>query len=85
MIYKRLSTTAKLKEHSLYQMAKAGCIDAARIVIHDLLKYHTFNLKGYVCPVQRCAGNKLPYALAEYISQNSRCILYKHIQLLSCF
>jgi len=83
MIHKRLSTTAKMKSHSLYGMAKSGCIDAARLLVADLFLHYRFNLKGYVCPVQRESGNKIPYAFAEFIALNSKCILYKEIFLVS--
>jgi len=79
----RISTTSRLTGHVLYKEAKQGNPDAAQKVIEDIIpiKNQFRYLKGYVCPVLKPAGNKLPLALAYLMASHSNLTLDDSIYL----
>lgn len=68
-----LSTTIRMKGSPFYISANNGDLTASFNLIDQLISdYSRFSLfKGYVCPVQRYEGNRIPYALASRIVQHS--------------
>jgi hypothetical protein len=70
---RRISTTVRMKNHALYPDAKAGNLDAACKLVADVVPDTAAfaNLHGYVCPVNKFKGNKIPLALALHMSGNS--------------
>jgi hypothetical protein len=70
---KMLSTTISMKGSPFYISAHNGDLSASfNLIDHLIADFSRFNqFKGYVCPVQRYAGNLIPYALACRIVQNS--------------
>lgn len=79
----RLSITPKLTKHKLYKSAKTGSINDARALVSDIVSDTTpfSKMKGFVCPVIKASGNKIPLALAELMAQNSRLELWPDIIL----
>jgi hypoxanthine phosphoribosyltransferase len=79
----RLSTTSKLIHHPQYALAKQGHFASARILIDsfniDYSRFSTFS--GFICPVRKLSGNKIPLALAQRISENSNLTLIDSIIL----
>jgi len=66
-----------MKGLTFYARAKNGDIDAARKLISAIIHLPA-NLQeksGYVCPVMKPAGNRIPLALAESFSNNSNLVL----------
>jgi hypothetical protein len=72
-----------MKSQATYPDAKKGNLHAARELIHRLQPdprlFH--KLQGFVCPVIKPSGNRIPLALAEYMSFNSGLILIDSILL----
>jgi hypothetical protein len=79
----RLSLTSKLKQHPLYKSAKNGSMSDAQILVSDIVPDSTVfsRLRGFVCPVRKASGNKIPYALADYLEQHSNLILWPYVEL----
>ena len=79
----RISTTSKLTGHALYKEAKQGNPEAAQKVIEDIItvKNQFRYLEGYVCPVLKSNGNKLPLALAHLMAFHSNLNLSDSIYL----
>lgn len=80
-----LSTAKRVFKSKHYLSAKKTDIWSALALIDELnIDYSVFaNFKGFVCPVQKSSGNKIPLALAIRIAENSPAIFYDHIKLLS--
>lgn len=80
---RRLSSTSYMKGQIFYAQAKKGDIDAARklvsTIIHLPEKLH--EKSGFICPVMKPSGNRLPYALAEYFANNTNLVLYDSVFL----
>lgn len=80
---RRFSSTIRMKNQVSYPSAKKGDLKAA----HELIQHiqpdpRLFNnLHGYVCPVIKPSGNRIPLALAEYMAFHSRLILNDTILL----
>jgi hypothetical protein len=79
----RISLTSKLKQHPLYKSAKNGSMSDAQILVSDIVPDSTVfsRLRGFVCPVVKSFGNKIPYALAYYLEQHSNLILWPYVEL----
>jgi hypothetical protein len=79
----RISTTSRLTGHALYKEAKQGNQVAAQKVVHDIIpvKNQFRYMEGYVCPVLKSNGNKLPLALAYLMASHSKMTLYDSIYL----
>ena len=79
----RTSTTFKLTGHPLYKKAKQGSLEAAKIVVQDIVqnKHQFRNLNGYICPVLKQKGNQIPLAFAGLIASYSSLVLYDSIFL----
>jgi hypothetical protein len=62
-----------MTSHPAYRPAKSGSLPDARKLVYDILPkpYRFTHLKGFVCPVLKPSGNKIPLALAEIFSQNA--------------
>lgn len=79
----RLSGTCCLTSHPDYAAAKQSSLEAARKLIAslklDTSRFRHFN--GYVCPVIKPSGNRIPLALAGQITEGSNGILYDYILL----
>ena len=80
---KRISTTTRMKNHRGYSEAKNGNLDAARKLVSDIIPDPTLfkNLTGYVCPVIKPKGNRIPLALAEYMGIHSNLVLEDAVYL----
>jgi hypothetical protein len=80
---KRISTTSRMKYHRNYCEAKNGNLVAAQKLISDIIPDPMIfkNLTGYVCPVLKPKGNRIPLALAEYMAIHSKLILEDAIYL----
>ena len=74
---KRISTTTRMKYHRNYCEAKNGNLIAAQKLVSDIIPDPMIfkNLTGYVCPVIKPKGNRIPLALAEYMAFHSKLIL----------
>lgn len=79
----RLSVTNKVTGHHAYKAAKNGSLCHARQLISDILPdISAFkNMKGFVCPVLKASGNRIPLAFAEHMAQYSRLEVYSNILL----
>jgi len=79
----RLSTASKMLKHPAYKSAKCGNPSDASILVSDILpeRKQFRNLKGFVCPVLKPAGNSIPLALAEIMAYNSGLLLCSSIYL----
>jgi orotate phosphoribosyltransferase-like protein len=79
----RISTTSRLTGHALYKQAKQGNQVAAQKVVENIIpiKNQFHYLEGYVCPVLKANGNKLPLALAYLMASHSNMTLYDSIYL----
>lgn len=79
----RLSSTQKLTGHRLYKEAKQGDLTAAQLMLQEIItdKLRFKYLDGYVCPVLKQSGNRIPHALAQIISINSSARLADEIYL----
>lgn len=69
----RLSSAARMTSHPDYRSAKAGSLPDARRVVSGILSppFRFAHLQGFVCPVMKSSGNRIPLALAEFFSKNS--------------
>jgi hypothetical protein len=69
----RLSSAARMTSHPVYHSAKAGSLPDALRLVSDILPlpFRFTHLQGFVCPVMKTSGNRIPLALAEYFSRNS--------------
>jgi hypothetical protein len=79
----RISTTSRLTGHPMYKTAKQGDPETAQIVVNEIItdKSQFRYLEGYVCPVLKSHGNKLPLALAYLMASHSNLTLYDSIYL----
>ena len=79
----RLSSTSRMLTHPSYKPAKQGSISDARELVSGILATpnKAFPGSGWICPVIKPAGNRIPLALAEYIASNSRLLLCDSIFL----
>ena len=79
----RLSVTNKVTRHRAYKAAKNGSLSHARQLVSELLPDVSFvkNMKGFVCPVLKASGNRIPLAFAEHLALHSRLKIYPNIQL----
>ncbi len=79
----RISTTSRLTRHLLYKEAKNGNLCQARKLVAGLIPdINRFsNLKGFICPVIKIAGNQIPLAMAELMAVNSNMVLYDSVFL----
>jgi hypothetical protein len=79
----RLASAQRMIKHPAYSLAKAGNMNSARRLVADLL--HNIRFKdsdGYICPVVSKSGNRIPLAMAEYISERTSLILVNEIYLI---
>jgi hypothetical protein len=80
---RRLSSTSCMKGQVYYALAKKGDIEAARKLISTIIhlpdKLH--EKSGFVCPVMKPAGNRIPLALAEFFANNTNMVLCDSIFL----
>jgi hypothetical protein len=83
----RLSSAARMTSHPAYRSAKAGSLPDARRLVSDILPllFRFTHLQGFVCPVMKPSGNRIPLALAEYFSQNSGLQLCTSVRLKPAF
>jgi hypothetical protein len=72
-------------KHNSYKAAKSGSLPEARKLVADIFPNLGMfsHLEGYACPVMKLSGNRIPFALAERLSQFSKlvlntCILLNH-------
>ena len=81
----RLSHAVKMLHDPEYKAAKTGNLQAAlRLVDRLEIDYAVFRkYEGFVCPVQKFSGNKIPLALAMRISQYSTLQLVSSVYLLN--
>ena len=79
----RLSSARRLTSHPLYRAAKAGSLGEARRLVADIIPDidRFAHLSGYVCPVLKNSGNRIPLALAEFMCHHSGLQLYDAIRL----
>ena len=79
----RISTIQKMKGNSNYSPAKKGSFESAQKLVREIIcEYSSFEkLRGFVCPVLKPAGNRIPLALAQLISSNSNTILCDSVYL----
>ena len=81
----RLSNASHMIHNNNYSEAKSGNLQAA----FDLVDSFQFDFSvfqkytGYICPVQKISGNKIPFALASRIALKSPLILADGIYLLN--
>lgn len=80
---KRISTTTRMKYNRNYCEAKNGNLVAAQKLVSDIIPDPMIfkNLTGYVCPVLKPKGNRIPLALAEYMANHSKLILEDAVYL----
>jgi len=81
----RLSHAVKMLQDPEYKAAKTGNLQAAlRLVDRLNIDYSVFlKYEGFVCPVQKFTGNKIPLALALRISEHSTLDLVSSVYLLN--
>lgn len=79
----RISTIQKMKGNSNYSPAKKGTLESAQKLVREIIcEYSSFEkLKGFVCPILKPAGNRIPLALAQLICSNSNAVLYDSVYL----
>jgi hypothetical protein len=79
----RISTIQKMKGNSNYSPAKKGNLESAQKLVREIIcKYSLFEkLQGFICPVLKPAGNRIPLAFAQLISSNSNGVLYDAVYL----
>ena len=82
----RLSSARRLTSHPSYRAAKAGSLQDARQLLADIIPDpdRFAHLSGYVCPVLKATGNRIPLALAEFMCHHSGLHLYDAILLKPC-
>lgn len=80
-----LSHPRKLFPDPNYKAAKKGCLNSANQLIQSLdISVDPFRyFSGYVCPVTRSDGNRIPVALADYMAKHSDAKLHTDITLVS--
>ncbi len=78
-----ITSTPVLTGHRLYKMAKNGHQESAGIMLSEIIrdKHQFHNLSGYVCPVSKQSGNRIPNAFANIMAVNSDLILHDDIFL----
>ena len=81
----RISQAARMLHDPEYKSAKTGNLQAAlRLVDRLEINYSLFQrYEGFVCPVQKHTGNKIPFALALRISEHSTLDLVSSVYLLN--
>jgi hypothetical protein len=68
----RLSSAQRMIKHPAYALAKTGDMNSARRLVADLLHHVRFkDADGYICPVVSQIGNRIPLAMADYISERT--------------
>ena len=82
----RLSSARRLTSHPSYRAAKAGSLQDARQLLADIIPDpdRFAHLSGYVCPVLKATGNRIPLALAQLMSHHSGLHLVDAILLRPC-
>jgi len=68
---RRLSTVHKLINHPAYQVAKQGDLPMALTLVDDIINIPSLDFSGYICPVIKKSGNKIPLALAMRIAEKN--------------
>lgn len=81
----RISQASRMLHDPEYKDAKTGNLQAALRLVDRLEIDYTVFLKysGFVCPVQKFTGNKIPLALALRISEYSTLQLLSSVYLLN--
>ena len=84
-IIHRLSNTNTMLRNKHYKAANRGSLESAFLLIDELVRdFGIFRqLSGFVCPVQKPTGNKIPLALATRIVENSKSELCGSIYLMN--
>lgn len=79
----RISSTQKMKNNPHYQLAKAGDCVSAELLVNQIVQSPSYfqKLTGFVCPVQKPAGNQIPVALAKLMCSHSKLTLYDSVFL----
>lgn len=82
---KMLSNSRSLFSNPNYKAAKKGCPFSARALVSTLaIPFQEFRFfTGFVCPVMKPQGNRIPQAMAEHIVAASDSIFYDSILLMN--
>lgn len=79
----RISTIQKMRGNSNYSLAKKGNLESAHKLVKEIVvdteKFE--KLQGFICPVIKPAGNRIPLTFAQHISANSNAALYDSVYL----
>ena len=82
---KRLSTASRMIRNPNYTQAKAGSMESALLLVDQIFQDKSVfsQFSGWICPVQKPSGNKIPLALAIRITENSSANLCDTVFLIS--
>ena len=79
----RISSIQKMKNNPHYHLAKTGDCVSAELLVNQIVQSPSCfqNLTGFVCPVQKPAGNQIPVALAKLMCSHSKLTLFDSVFL----
>jgi len=82
---RRLSSTSYMKGQVFYAQSKKGDLEAARKLISTIIHLPDKLLEksGFVCPVMKPSGNRIPLALAEFLATHTNLVLCDSVFLQS--